>query len=36
VTLVGVSWGFRPEAELRAAGAVHVVDTVAGLAPWLA
>jgi len=36
VTLVGVCWGFRPEAELRAAGAVHVVDTVAGLAPWLA
>ena len=36
VTLVGVSWGFRPGAELRAAGAVHVVDTVAGLAPWLA
>jgi phosphoglycolate phosphatase len=36
VTLVGVSWGFRPEAELRAAGARHVVDTVAGLAPWLA
>jgi phosphoglycolate phosphatase len=36
VTLVGVGWGFRPEAELRAAGAVHVVDTVAGLAPWLA
>ena len=36
VTLVGVSWGFRPAAELRAAGAVHVVDTVAGLAPWLA
>ena len=36
VTLVGVSWGFRPEAELRAAGAVHVVDSVAGLAPWLA
>ena len=36
VTLVGVTWGFRPEAELRAAGARHVVDTVAGLAPWLA
>ncbi len=36
VRLVGVTWGFRPEAELRAAGAVTVVDTVAGLAPWLA
>jgi phosphoglycolate phosphatase len=36
VTLVGVTWGFRPEAELRAAGARHVVGTVAGLAPWLA
>jgi len=36
VTMVGVTWGFRPQAELRAAGAVHVVDRVAGLAPWLA
>jgi len=36
VRLVGVAWGFRSEAELRAAGAVTVVDTVAGLAPWLA
>jgi phosphoglycolate phosphatase len=36
VTLVGVTWGFRPEAELRAAGAVHVVRSVEGLAPWLA
>jgi phosphoglycolate phosphatase len=36
VRLVGVSWGFRPEGELRAAGAVTVVDTVAGLGPWLA
>jgi phosphoglycolate phosphatase len=36
VRLVGVTWGFRPEAELRAAGAVTVVDTVAGLRPWLA
>jgi phosphoglycolate phosphatase len=36
VRLVGVGWGFRPEAELRAAGAVTVVDTVAGLGPWLA
>jgi phosphoglycolate phosphatase len=36
VRLVGVSWGFRPEAELRAAGAVTVVGTVAGLEPWLA
>ena len=35
VTMVGVTWGFRPGAELRAAGAVHLVDTVAGLAPWL-
>jgi phosphoglycolate phosphatase len=34
--LVGVGWGFRPEPELRAAGAVHVVRTVAELAPWLA
>jgi phosphoglycolate phosphatase len=36
VRVVGVSWGFRPEAELRAAGAVTVVNTVAGLGPWLA
>jgi phosphoglycolate phosphatase len=36
VRMVGVTWGFRPEGELRAAGAVTVVDTVAGLAPWLA
>lgn len=36
VRLVGVTWGFRLEAELRAAGAVTVVDSVAGLAPWLA
>jgi phosphoglycolate phosphatase len=36
VALVAVSWGFRPLAELRAAGAVRVVDTVAGLRPWLA
>ena len=36
VRLVGVGWGFRPEAELRAAGAVTVVQTVAELAPWLA
>jgi phosphoglycolate phosphatase len=35
VRLVGVTWGFRLEAELRAAGAVTVVDAVAGLAPWL-
>jgi phosphoglycolate phosphatase len=36
VRMIGVAWGFRSEAELRAAGAVTVVDTVAGLAPWLA
>ena len=36
IRLVGVSWGFRSQAELRAAGAAVVVDTVAGLAPWLA
>jgi phosphoglycolate phosphatase len=36
VTLVGVTWGLRPEHELRAAGAVHVVHRVAELAPWLA
>lgn len=36
VTMVAVTWGFRPLAELRAAGAVHVVDAVAGLRPWLA
>jgi phosphoglycolate phosphatase len=36
VTMVAVTWGFRPRAELRAAGAVHVVDRVAELAPWLA
>jgi phosphoglycolate phosphatase len=36
VRMVGVAWGFRSEPELRAAGAVTVVDTVAGLAPWLA
>jgi phosphoglycolate phosphatase len=36
VTMVAVTWGFRPLAELRAAGAVHVVDRVSGLAPWLA
>jgi phosphoglycolate phosphatase len=36
VRLVGVSWGFRPATELRAAGAVTVVETVAGLGPWLA
>jgi phosphoglycolate phosphatase len=35
VTLVAVTWGFRPRAELRAAGAVHLVDAVAGLRPWL-
>ena len=35
VRLVAVTWGFRLEAELRAAGAVTVVDSVAGLAPWL-
>ena len=35
VTMVAVTWGFRPVAELRAAGAVHVVERVAGLAPWL-
>jgi phosphoglycolate phosphatase len=35
VTLVAVTWGFRHRAELRAAGAVHLVDTVAGLRPWL-
>lgn len=36
VTLVGVTWGLRPREELRAAGAVHLVDRVAELAPWLA
>jgi phosphoglycolate phosphatase len=36
VTMVAVSWGFRPVAELRAAGAVHVVERVSELAPWLA
>jgi phosphoglycolate phosphatase len=35
VTMVAVTWGFRPREELRAAGAVHLVDTVAGLRPWL-
>lgn len=35
VRMVAVTWGFRPRAELRAAGAVHLVDTVAGLRPWL-
>ena len=35
VTMVAVTWGFRPRAELRAAGAVHLVDRVAGLRPWL-
>lgn len=33
---VGVTWGFRPRAELVAAGAVHLVDAPAALAPWLA
>jgi phosphoglycolate phosphatase len=36
VAMVGVGWGLRPERELRAAGAVHVVGRVAELAPWLA
>lgn len=35
VTMVAVTWGFRPLEELRAAGAVHVVDRVAGLRAWL-
>jgi phosphoglycolate phosphatase len=35
VTMVAVTWGFRPREELRAAGAVHLVDMVAGLRPWL-
>jgi phosphoglycolate phosphatase len=35
VTMVAVTWGFRPREELRAAGAVHLVETVAGLRPWL-
>jgi phosphoglycolate phosphatase len=35
VTMVAVTWGFRPRAELRAAGAVHLVDRVAELRPWL-
>jgi phosphoglycolate phosphatase len=35
VTMVAVTWGFRPRAELRAAGAVHLVDRVSGLRPWL-
>lgn len=35
VRMVAVTWGFRPREELRAAGAVHLVDTVAGLRPWL-
>ena len=35
VTLVAVTWGFRPRAELRAAGAVHLVDRVSELRPWL-
>jgi len=35
VTMVAVTWGFRPREELRAAGAVHLVDTVAGLRAWL-
>jgi phosphoglycolate phosphatase len=36
VPLVAVTWGFRPRTELRAAGAVHLVDRVPQLAPWLA
>lgn len=35
VAMVAVTWGFRPRAELRAAGAVHLVDRVAELRPWL-
>jgi phosphoglycolate phosphatase len=35
VTAVGVTWGFRDREALRAAGAVHVVDRVAQLRPWL-
>jgi len=35
VTMVAVTWGFRPRAEVVAAGAVHVVDRVAQLGPWL-
>lgn len=35
LTMVAVTWGFRPREELRAAGAVHLVDAVAGLRPWL-
>jgi len=36
VTAVAVAWGFRTRAELRAAGAVHVVERVAELRAWLA
>lgn len=35
VPMVAVTWGFRPRTELRAAGAVHLVDRVAELRPWL-
>jgi phosphoglycolate phosphatase len=35
VAMVAVTWGFRPRQELRAAGAVHLVDRVAELRPWL-
>ncbi|MBL0277317.1 MAG: HAD-IA family hydrolase [Anaeromyxobacter sp.] len=35
VPMVAVTWGFRPRAELRAAGAVRLVDRVAELRPWL-
>jgi phosphoglycolate phosphatase len=36
VAMVAVTWGFRPRAELVAAGAVHVVERVAELGSWLA
>jgi phosphoglycolate phosphatase len=35
VTAVAVTWGFRGREPLRAAGAVHLVDRVAQLRPWL-
>lgn len=35
MTPIGVSWGFRPESELHAAGAVAVVDRPIELLEWI-
>jgi phosphoglycolate phosphatase len=35
LVFVGVTWGLVPREELARAGAVHLVDQAAELAPWL-